>query len=66
MTQVFSRRLGTLDAGSRACHGGVESEGHGTVVVTEVDASVPTEDPSRLPGDPPPLFSLPAPRSPAI
>jgi hypothetical protein len=66
VASVYRRRLGSLDASSRRCQGGDVGPSHGTVVITEVDASVPHEDPTRLPGDVQPLFDLPGPISPAI
>ncbi|NOY90622.1 MAG: hypothetical protein GXP55_05375 [Deltaproteobacteria bacterium] len=66
VASVFHQRLRALDAGSRRCQGGELGPSRGTVVITEVDASVPTEDPTRLPTGTRPLFDLPRTLSPTI
>jgi len=66
VASVFHQRLRSLDAGSRRCQGGDLGPSRGTVVITEVDPSVPTEDPTRLPTGTRPLFDLPRSFSPTI
>jgi len=51
VASVFQQRLGVLDEGSRRCQGGDLGPSTGTEVRTEIDPSVPQDDPARLPGE---------------